>query len=104
MNSVVFMFADNLSKICGSGGSCGLPNTTTGTLKSGTLHTVLELLFSTLGAAALLIIVIAGLRFVTSAGDPQKAAHARATVIFALLGLVIAISAEAILNFVVGSL
>jgi hypothetical protein len=68
------------------------------------LKTILGIVFGIVGAMALLIITVSGLRYILSAGDPQKTANARNTLIYALVGLVIAISAEAILAFVVGRL
>lgn len=62
---------------------------------------VLTILFNFIGAIALLIIVVSGFRYITSAGDPQKAGTARSGIIYALVGLVIAISAQAIMAFVI---
>jgi hypothetical protein len=59
------------------------------------------IVFNIIGAMALLIIVIAGFRYILSAGDPQKTTKARNGVIYALVGLVIAIAANAIVTFVI---
>lgn len=76
----------------------GLP---TPAADQGALKTILSIVFGIAGALALLMIVVSGLRYVTSGGDPQKAAKAKEGIIFALVGLAIAISAEAIVSFVV---
>jgi uncharacterized membrane protein YidH (DUF202 family) len=76
----------------------GLPTTQA---NSNTITNVLSVIFGILGAIALLVIVIAGLRYITSAGEPQKTENAKNTIIYALIGLVVAISAEAIINFAV---
>lgn len=68
------------------------------------ISTVLSIVFAFIGAVALVIITVSGLRYITSAGDPQKAAGAKNGIIYALVGLVVAISAEAIVGFVVGKL
>lgn len=91
---ILKILASDVAPICPHG--CGLP---TGTPTNDTVHYILQLVLGILGAVALLMIVIAGLRYITSAGDPQKTANARSTIILALVGLVIAISAEAILTF-----
>lgn len=99
MNSPVFILANSLSKVCPNG--CGLP---TSSASPSTVQSIYQIVLGIVGAVALLVIVIAGLRYITSAGDPQKAANARNTIILALVGLVIAISAYAILTFVVKGL
>jgi uncharacterized membrane protein YuzA (DUF378 family) len=65
------------------------------------VQTILSIVFTIIGAIALLIITIAGFSYITSAGDPQKAANAKNAIIYALVGLAVAISAEAIVTFVV---
>lgn len=62
---------------------------------------VLQLAFGLAGAVALLIITLAGTQYVLSQGDPQKVAKAKETIIYALVGLVIAILAYSIVSFVV---
>ena len=64
------------------------------------LKTILQLTFGIVSAIAVLIIVIGGFRFVLSEGNPENAAKARETIIYALVGLAIALSAEAIVSFV----
>ena len=75
-----------------------LPRATAG---SSTLSNVLGIVFAIAGALALLMIVISGLRYIFSGGDPQKAASARQGILYALVGLVIAIMAQTIVVFVV---
>lgn len=64
---------------------------------------IINIVFSIIGAIALLIIVISGFRFVISSGEPEKVAKARQSIIYAVVGLVVTISAAAILNFVISS-
>lgn len=91
--------ADTAQTVCGSGVTCdtGLPQVNAG---SGQLHTILQLAFGIIAAVAVLFVAIGGLRFVLSEGNPETAAKARNTMVYALVGLVIAISAEAIVTFV----
>jgi len=53
-----------------------------------------------IGAVAVLMIVIGGLRYVTSNGDPTQLTSAKNTVMYAAIGLVLATMANAIVNFV----
>lgn len=52
------------------------------------------------GAAAVIFIIYGGIQMVFSGGDQSKVMTARKTVTFAVLGLVVALSAGAIINFV----
>jgi len=90
----------NLSNVCGDSGSCGLPTTHT----DSAIQNVLTIVFGVVGALALLMIVMGGLRYITADGSPEKAAKARDSVIYALVGLTIALIAEAIVNFVINRL
>jgi hypothetical protein len=71
---------------------------------SGELSTILSIVFGIIGALALLMITISGLRYVLSAGSPEKTAKAKSGIVYSLVGLVVAISAEAIVAFVVNRL
>jgi len=69
-------------------------------LSSGGLHSALQIVFAIAGGVALLIIIVAGLRFVLSQGDPQNVSKARNTIIYAVIGLIICIAAFSIVTFV----
>lgn len=76
----------------------GLPQTPA---NETSLRTILSVVFGIIGALAFLVIVISGLRYVLAGGDPQKAAKAKEGIVYALVGLAIAIGAQAIVSFVV---
>lgn len=65
---------------------------------------VLAVVFGLVGAIALLMITLSGLKYITSNGDPQRAAQAREGILYALVGVAVAIFAEAIVAFVAGKL
>ena len=71
-----------------------------GTNGSNDVQTILQIAFAAIGAIALIIILIAALQFITSSGDPQEADKARSTLIYAAVGLILALSAEVIVTFV----
>ncbi len=64
----------------------------------------LTIVFVIIGALSLLMIVIAGLTYVTSQGEPDKITKAKRTIIYAIAGLVISISSASIVYFVLGRL
>lgn len=54
------------------------------------------------GSISVLMVVIGGLRFTLSSGDPQKTTAARQQIIYAVVGVAIAVFAQTILTFVIG--
>ncbi len=71
---------------------------------SNAIETILSVAFGIIGAIALLMIVLSGLRYVISGGSPDRMKQARDGIIYALVGLTIAITAEAIIGFAAGYL
>jgi Type IV secretion system pilin len=76
----------------------GLPQATADASK---VQTILQIVFGIVGALAFLMIVVSGLRYVLSAGNPDRTSRAKDGIVYALVGMTIAISAEAIVTFVV---
>lgn len=66
----------------------------------GILTAIINIFSIVVGIVAIIIIVLAGLKFITSGDNPQEAANARQRVIYALVALVIAVSAQTIVRFV----
>lgn len=60
------------------------------------------LLFLT-GAIAVVMIVVGGFRYTTSAGNQAAVTSAKNTIIYAVIGLVVALFGYAIVNFVIGA-
>lgn len=56
------------------------------------------------GYAALFVVIWGGFRYLTSAGDANKISYAKKTIQAALIGLLISLSAVAIVNFIRGVL
>lgn len=70
---------------------------------SGQINTIFAVACGIVAALSLLFIVIGGFRYILSTGDPAAAAQARKTIIYALVGLMVSVSAFAIVRFVIGS-
>lgn len=68
------------------------------------VQNIFSLVFAFAGAISVLMVVIGGLNYVISAGDPQKTARAKDTILYALIGLAVSILAFVIVRFVLGSL
>lgn len=74
------------------------------TNNSGTLSNILSIVFGIAGALALLMITVSGLRYILSAGNPEKVSRAKNGIVYSLVGLAIAITAEAIVAYVTNQL
>lgn len=67
----------------------------------GDLATViLTILTTAAGAIAVIFIIIAGIKFVTSSGDEKKLASAASTITYAIIGLIVTALAFVILQIV----
>ena len=94
--------AANGINICsGNENSVYCKNKNTGeTQVNGIIKTIVEVLLTAVGAISIIMIVIGGIMFALSSGDAQKAAKARNTVLYAVVGLAVSLFASAIVNFV----
>ena len=81
-------------------------NTTTNAV--GTINRIVTLIINVfsviVGIVAVIMIVVGGFRYVTSGGNDQNVASAKSTILYALAGLVIAISAQVIVRYVLRTL
>ncbi len=64
---------------------------------------VVNALLFALGAAAVIMIVIGGFKFVTANGNAETIKSAKNTILYAVIGLIVALMAYAIVNFIVRS-
>lgn len=71
---------------------------------NGALKKVSLVIASIAGIVAVIMIIVAGLQYVISGGDAQKVTRARSMIIGAVVGLVVIVSAESILLFVLSKL
>lgn len=108
MISLLRQFAANSSRVNIPGNQCsgtcsdtGLPGSA---VTNGTISNLLQIAFGIIGVVAVLYIVIAALQLITSGGNPESAKKARETIIYAVIGLIVAVSAEAIVTFFLNNL
>ncbi len=71
---------------------------------SDNVNNILQIVFGTMGAIAVIIIIIAGIKFMTSQGNPDSLTKAKNTIIYAAVGLAVSLGAFTIVTFVVGRL
>jgi hypothetical protein len=67
------------------------------------IKTIVNVLLFILGAIAVIMIIIGGIRYTTSNGDTAQLTAAKNTILYAVIGLVVAILAYAIVNFVIST-
>ena len=65
------------------------------------IQTVINILLYILGMVAVIMIVIGGIRYTTSNGDSSAIKSAKDTILYSVIGLIVAILAYSIVNFVV---
>jgi hypothetical protein len=71
-----------------------------GTALNTTVRAILNILSVIVGVAAVIMIILSGLRYITSGGDASKVGAAKSSLIYALIGLVIVALAQVIVHFV----
>ena len=64
------------------------------------IQNVIRVLLFIVGAAAVIMLIIGGIRYVVSAGDQQAVANAKNTILYAIVGIVVAVLAYAAVQFV----
>lgn len=69
----------------------------------GTVQQILDVIVGVVGVVAVAVIIIGGIFFVTSQGDASKVTRARNTILYGVVGLIVALLAFAIVNFVLSS-
>ena len=91
--------------------SKGIDTATTSEMKGksidgdkGLIKTVVNVLLWAVGILSVLMIIFSGFRYITSAGDASKTKSARSTLIYSVVGLIVAIMAWAIVNMVINRL
>lgn len=69
-----------------------------------TVKRILETVYLYVGIIAAIVIIIGGVFYMTSQGDPAKLKRAKDTIMYAVIGLIVTILAFAITEFVLGAL
>ncbi len=74
-------------------------NNTPGSVGS-IITSITNILFWIVGVASVIAIIIGAIQYIASAGDPGRTKAAKDTLMYAVIGLIVAILAYAIVNFV----
>lgn len=65
------------------------------------VQTIINTLLFAVGIIAVIMIIVGGIRYVTSNGDSGQIASAKNTIMYAVIGLIVSLMAFAIVNFVI---
>ncbi len=71
--------------------------------QTGIFRTITNVLLFVLGAISVIMIIIGGLRYVVSGGNATAVTAAKNTILYAIVGVIVALLAYAIINFVLDS-
>ena len=79
---------------------------TVGTDKNltGNIINIINGVIVTLGLVCVIVVVVGGINYMTSSGDPGKVKKAKDTILYAIIGLIVCVLAFAIVNFVIANL
>lgn len=87
-------------------GTIGKPDPVSGEGSSdpkGAIIRIINVIIGALGLVAVIVIILGGVQYMTSAGDSGKVKKAKDTILYGVIGLVVCILAAAIVNFVIGA-
>jgi hypothetical protein len=82
-----------------AGSSCGTGNVDINKVLKG----ILNLLSVIAGIAAVIMIVISGMKYITSGGEAQAVTSAKRSLIYAIVGLIVVALAQVIVHFVLAN-
>lgn len=70
---------------------------------NGIFKTITNVLLFIIGAVSVIMLIIGGIRYTVSAGDSSAVTAAKNTIMYAIIGIIVAILAFAVVNFVITS-
>ncbi len=71
--------------------------------QGGIFRTITNVMLFVIGAISVIMLIVGGIRYVVSGGDSTKVQDAKNTILYAIVGVVVAILAFAVVNFVIQS-
>ena len=89
------------AKSCVTDGLTATGGTSSKTSVSDIVKTIVNVLLFIIGSISVIMIIIGGIKYTVSNGDSSAVTSAKNTILYAVIGLMVAIFAYAIVNFVV---
>jgi hypothetical protein len=94
----IYKFASDLTE--GASAAKGSLGNISITGPNGLIGIVSNTLIFLVGALSVIVLIVGGLRYVLSGGNPAQVTSAKNTILYAIVGIVIAVAAYAIVQFV----
>ncbi len=91
------------AEIALGGGGCA-DNGQAASTVSRLIKQIINIISIVVGVVAVIMIIIGGLRYITSGGDSSSVSSAKNTILYAIVGLVVVALAQLIVRFVIGRL
>lgn len=93
---------NSLTLCSGASSSQGSEQPTSLFGSGGIFQTITNVLLFVIGAVSVVMLIIGGIRYTVSQGDSSAVQSAKNTILYAVIGLIVAIIAFAAVNFVIG--
>ncbi len=103
MINLITFFSATTACLKSSSDICDLGGLPTPNASQDQLNQVMGIIYPIIGAIGVLMLVVAGIIMITSAGNPQKVAAARRTIIYTILGLILSLTVTSIIYFVLNN-
>lgn len=84
-----------------AGGTADCSEPEGGPSVDSTIKLVVSILSFIVGVAAVIMIIIGGFKYITSSGDSNNIQSAKNTILYAIVGLVVAVLAQVLVRFVI---
>ena len=94
---------DNVQAVCqgiGDAGGINCDNSDGTSAVSNTASTIVNIIAIVVGAVSVIMIMYAGFKYITSAGDANRIGSAKTTLVYSAIGLVIVSLAQLLVHFV----
>ncbi len=105
--SPILAIDDPLNQVCSGAGAdsatCGGRSPVNNPVNV-VLVNAIQLILMAVGVAAVFVIIIAGFRYITSSGDSNSINGAKNAILFAVIGLVVALTGQLIISVVISRL
>ena len=95
----------NQQAVCesiGSGSDCVETDDQGGTKVDSVIKSVVRILGIVAGIVAVIMIIVSGIKYITSGGDSSKIAGAKNALVYAIVGLIVVALSQVIVRFVLG--
>ena len=95
----------NQQAVCesiGSGPECVETDDQGGTKVDSVVNTIVKLLGWAAGILAVIMIIVSGIKYISSGGDSSKIASAKNALVYAIVGIIIVALSQVIVRFVLG--